>query len=94
MLTDGQWVVLEPLVQACRSPVKVEPSNPAADDLSIFWRHQNGAKRRALPEDYGPWWVRALPGRRGLAAQTFLRRNEVLVRHLAVLVAAMAPKPV
>ena len=31
---------------------------------AILWRHQNGAKWRALPEEVGPWWM---------AAQTFIR---------------------
>jgi transposase len=31
---------------------------------AIIWRRQNGAKRRAGPAEYGPWWM---------AAQTFIR---------------------
>ena len=30
----------------------------------ILWRHENGAKWRALPSEFGPWWM---------AAQTFIR---------------------
>jgi transposase len=37
---------------------------PAADVGAILWRHQNGRKWRALPEELGPWWM---------AAQTFIR---------------------
>jgi transposase len=31
---------------------------------AILWRHQNGAKWRAIPEEFGPWWR---------AAQIFIR---------------------
>ena len=31
---------------------------------AILWRHENGAKWRAVPEALGPWWR---------AAQTFIR---------------------
>ncbi len=64
MLTDGQWTVLEPLVEACRPPAKVPPSNLRRTVGAILWRHQNGAKWRSLPAELGPWWM---------AAQTFIR---------------------
>jgi transposase len=64
VLTDEQWAVLEPLVEACRPPAKVPPSNLRRTIGAILWRHQNGAKWRALPEGFGPWWM---------AAQTFIR---------------------
>ncbi len=64
MLADEQWAVLEPLVEACRPPAKVPPSNLRRTISAILWRHQNGAKWRALPEGFGPWWM---------AAQTFIR---------------------
>lgn len=73
VLTDEQWAVLEPLVEACRPAAKVPPSKLRRTVSAIFWRHQNGAKWRALPNEFGPWWVRALPGRQRLAAQTFIR---------------------
>ncbi len=64
MLTDEQWAVLEPLVEACRPPAKVPPSNLRRTVGAILWRHENGAKWRAIPEGFGPWWM---------AAQTFIR---------------------
>lgn len=64
MLTDGQWAALEPLVEACRPPAKVAPQNLRQTMSAILWRHQNGAKWRAVPEVLGPWWK---------AAQTFIR---------------------
>jgi transposase len=64
MLSDAQWAVLEPLVEACRPHSKVPPSNLRRTISAILWRHENGAKWRSLPTDLGPWWM---------AAQTFIR---------------------
>ncbi len=64
MLTDKEWTLLEPMVDACRPHAKVPPSNLQRTISAIIWRHQNGAKWRALPEEFGPWWM---------AAQTFIR---------------------
>ena len=64
MLTDELWAVLEPLVEARRPPAKVASSNLRRTIGAILWRHQNGAKWRALPEGFGPW---------RMAAQTFIR---------------------
>ena len=64
VLTDEQWAVLEPLVEASRPHAKVPPSNLRRTISAIIWRHTNGAKWRALPEEFGPWWM---------AAQTFIR---------------------
>ena len=129
-LTDEQWAVLEPLVEACRPPAKVPPSNLQRTVSAILWRHTNGAKWRALPEKLGPWWmaaqtfirwsrlgvwerlltmaqargvelgmafldgtsIRAHQKAAGATKKAPLRRNGVLVRRLAVLVAAMAPR--
>jgi transposase len=64
MLTDAQWMMLEPLVEAGRPHAKVPPSHLRRTMSAILWRHENGAKWRALPADLGPWWM---------AAQTFIR---------------------
>ncbi len=64
MLTDVQWTMLEPLVEACRPHAKVPPSHLRRTMSAILWRHENGAKWRALPAELGPWWM---------AAQTFIR---------------------
>ena len=131
-MTDDQWAVLGPLVEACRPPAKVPPSNLRRTVGAILWRHQNGAKWRALPEELGPWWmaaqtfirwsrlgvwerllavaqehrvelgmsfldgtsIRAHQKAAGAAKKASLRRNATCVRRLAVLVAAMAPRPV
>jgi len=68
MLTDGQWLVLEPLIEACRPPAKV-PSQTLRQTMSaILWRHENGAKWRSVPQELGPWWK---------AAQTFIRWSKL-----------------
>jgi transposase len=64
MLTDRQWAALEPLIEACRPHAKVPPSHLRRTMSAILWRHENGAKWRALPSELGPWWM---------AAQTFIR---------------------
>lgn len=64
MLTDTQWAILEPLVEACRPKGKTPPRDLRRTFEAILWRHQNGAKWRAIPAELGPWWR---------AAQTFIR---------------------
>jgi len=63
-VTDEQWSVLEPLIETCRPAAKVAPQHLRRTVNAIIWRHDNGAKWRALPEELGPWWM---------AAQTFIR---------------------
>ena len=64
MLTDTQWGVLEPLIEACRPKGKTPPQDLRRTLSAIVWRHQNGAKWRAVPAELGPWWR---------AAQVFIR---------------------
>jgi transposase len=64
MLTDTQWALLEPLIEACRPKGKTPPQDLRRTMTAIVWRHQNGAKWRAVPSDLGPW---------SRAAQTFIR---------------------
>ncbi len=109
VLTDAQWAVLEPLIEGCRPRGKTEPHDLRRTVEAIVWRHDNGAKWRAIPADLGPWWR---------AAQTFIRRSRLgvwerllepaqargvalgmafldgtTVRRLAALAAATAPRP-
>ena len=63
-LTAAQWAVLGPLIEQCRPPAKVPPRHLRRTIGAIIWRHDNGAKWRALPAEFGPWWM---------AAQTFIR---------------------
>jgi transposase len=130
MLTDAQWTMLEPLVEACRPHAKVPPSDLRRTMSAILWRHENGAKWRALPAELGPWWmaaqtfirwarlgvwerllnlvqergvqlgmtfldgtnVRAHQKAAGARRKGALKLNETIVRRLAGLVAAMAPR--
>ena len=64
MLTDAQWAMLEPLVEQCRPKGKTPPHDLRRTMEAILWRHENGAKWRAVPTELGPWWR---------AAQTFIR---------------------
>ena len=131
MLSDGQWALLEPLVEACRPKGKTPPQDLRRTLSAILWRHQNGAKWRAVPEELGPWWraaqifirwarvgvwehllnlvqergielgmvfldgtsVRAHQKAAGARRKGALKLNETIVKPLAGLVAAMAPRP-
>src|SRR3954451_9321269 len=64
MLTDAHWTRLEPLIEVCRPKGKTPPQDLRRTLSAIVWRHQNGAKWRAIPAELGPW---------SRAAQTFLR---------------------
>jgi transposase len=132
MLSDGQWALLEPLIEACRPKGKTPPQDLRRTLSAILWRHQNGAKWRAVPVELGPWWraaqifirwarlgvcerllnlvqeceiqlgmvfldgtsVRAHQKAAGARRKGDLKLSEMIVKHLAGLVAAMAPRPV
>ena len=64
MLSDVQWALLEPLIETCRPKGKTPPQDLRRTISAILWRHQNGAKWRAIPDELGPWWR---------AAQLFIR---------------------
>src|SRR4051794_4312541 len=64
MLVDAQWMSLEPLIEACRPKGKTPPQDLRRTISAIVWRHQNGAKWRAIPAELGPW---------SRAAQAFIR---------------------
>ncbi|MBK1662823.1 IS5 family transposase [Paracraurococcus ruber] len=64
VLSDKQWAELEPLIDEVRPHCKVSHENLRQTIEAILWRHQNGAKWRAIPGELGPWWK---------AAQTFIR---------------------
>jgi transposase len=131
MLSDGQWALLEPLIEACRPKGKTPPHDLRRTLSAILWRHQNGAKWRAVPEELGPWWraaqifirwaragvwerllnlvqacgvelgmvfldgtsVRAHQKAAGARRKGDLKLSEMIVKPLAALVAAMAPRP-
>src|SRR3954469_23418960 len=64
MLTDAHWMRLEPLIEACRPKGKTPPQDLRRTISAILWRHQNGAKWRAILAELGPW---------SRAAQLFIR---------------------
>ncbi|GEC62009.1 transposase [Gluconobacter oxydans] len=71
---DAAWSVWEPLIEKVRPKGKTPPKNLRRTISAIFWRHQNGAKWRALPSEFGPWWI---------AAQLFIRWSKLDVwQHL------------
>jgi transposase len=130
MLSDGQWALLEPLIEACRPKGKTPPKDLRRTLSAILWRHQNGAEWRAVPEELGPLWraaqifirwaragvwerllilvqecgiklgmvfldgtsVRAHQKAAGARRKGDLKLSEMIVKHLAALVAAMAPR--
>ena len=64
VLSDAQWQELWPLIEQVRPKGKTPPRDLRRTIEAILWRHQNGAKWRAIPWDLGPWWR---------AAQVFMR---------------------
>src|SRR3954467_1557306 len=67
VLTDAQWADLAPLIEQCRPPHKTEHVNLRRTIEAIVWRHDNGAKWRAIPPHLGPWWMAARPSTAGAA---------------------------
>ena len=64
VLMDAQWSVLAPLIDQCRPAHKTDHEHLRRSIEAIIWRHDKGAKWRAIPPHLGPWWM---------AAQTFHR---------------------
>ena len=64
VLSDARWHELRPLIEECRPQGKTPPRDLRRTVEAILWRHQNGAKWRAIPAELGPWWR---------AAQIFMR---------------------
>ncbi len=54
MLTDTQWGRLEPLVEQGQPKGKTPPQDLRRTLSAILWRHQNGAKWRAVPATSDP----------------------------------------
>jgi transposase len=68
VLSDEQWSILEPMVEACRPKGKTPPRDLRRTIEAIIWRCDNGAKWRAVPAELGPWWR---------AAQLFIRWSKL-----------------
>jgi len=59
VLSDAEWAALSPLIEAVRPRGKTEPLELRRTVEAIIWRHENGAKWRAIPAELGPWWMAA-----------------------------------
>src|SRR5215203_5044867 len=130
VFTDAAWAIWEPLIEEVRRRGKTPPKDLRRTLSAIFWRHQNGAKWRSLPAEFGPWWLAAqlfirwakqgvwerllelVQQRRVALGMTFIdgtsirahhkaagakkgdvtARSEIIVKRLAALGAAMAPR--
>lgn len=55
-LTDGEWVALKAALDAARSGTGRPLRGERTVVEGIVWRMRNGAKWRALPDRFGPWW--------------------------------------
>jgi transposase len=86
VFTDAAWAVWEPLIEEVRPHGKTPPKELRRTISAIFWRHQNGAKWRAIPAELGPWW---------LAPQLFIRwvgfqRRMTVINVCAAIASAIA----
>ena len=59
VLSDAQWARLSQLIEVVRPRGKTEPHALRRTVEAIIWRHNNGAKWRAVPAELGPWWMAA-----------------------------------
>jgi transposase len=83
MVTDAQWALLEPLIEACRPKGKTPPQDLRRTLSAILWRHENGAKWRSVPLNSAPGHVplrRSSAGHVWVSGSAFLGwlRSEVL----------------
>jgi transposase len=104
VLSDAQWDELWPLIEDCRPRGKTPPRDLRRTIEAILWRHQNGAKWRAIPDELGPWWraaqtfldgtnIRAHAKAAGAAKRGATARSEIAVKRLAGLVVGLGRRP-
>jgi transposase len=55
VLSNTAWAALAPLIEALRPHGKTQPEKLRRNIEAIIWRHQNGAKWRAIPLEPAPW---------------------------------------
>ena len=55
VLSDAQWDTLKDALDHARSGRGRPIQNMRQSVEAIIWRHDNGAKWRAVPESFGPW---------------------------------------
>jgi transposase len=56
VLTDERWAALKGALDAARSGTGRPPAEERRTVEGVAWRLRNGARRRAMPPEYGPWW--------------------------------------
>src|SRR3954451_14844870 len=99
VLTDVQWEVLAPLIEASRPPYKTDHHDLRRTIEAIIWRHDNGAKWRQIPAELGLWWMAAQTFGRWSRLGAWERLLEAAQRHggieagVAVLSTAPASEP-
>lgn len=55
VLSDKQWATLADAITHARSGRGRPIQNMRRTVEGVIWRHQNGAKWRAVPDEFGPW---------------------------------------
>ncbi len=51
MLSDAQWALLEPLIEACRPKGKTPPQDLRRTLSAILWRHVDTGVKLPRPAD-------------------------------------------
>ncbi|MHC0614028.1 transposase [Komagataeibacter oboediens] len=85
VFSDQAWSVWKPLIEEVRPKGKTPPRNLRRTISAIFWRHQNGAKWRAIPDEFGPWCIThtcSFDGRNSVCGSTSLRRSKTGIRDI------------
>ena len=56
ILSDGEWAQLKAALDVARSGTGRPLGEERKTVEAIIWRQRNGAKWRAVPAEFGPWW--------------------------------------
>ena len=59
ILSDGEWSRLKAALDVARSGTGRPLGEERKTVEAIIWRQRNGAKWRAVPAEFGPWWKAA-----------------------------------
>jgi transposase len=73
--SDEVWQQLEPLIEAARPPHRTGHVDLRQTIEAIIWRHQNGARWRAIPPDLGRGGVPRRPSSAGAASASSTPRH-------------------
>jgi transposase len=61
ILSDEQWAALKGALDAVRPGTGRPLEDERRTVEGVVWRSRNGARRRAVPAEHGPWWRPARP---------------------------------